>query len=373
MKQLLLYVPVFLLVNMSAPAGAAEQQQQKKNQAQQIQNSNAPQPSLDNRGVNINNKGGAPKTNDGTSGGNTQANTVSGGGTATSGNYNAPQQSGTPAAPGGTLYDPKSARPNSGAQGAAVTPGDFSRDKQIKDVTDTKGALAEGAPKGGNAITDRANSNPLDSTNMGGPGRGDGRNQVTKRGAASEADTAATTKTRNEGAAEMLRREGGTPTGVWQKDIKEVEYAQKVGPDGYAATKGLSETERKNYWNAQSIIQKSGSKGTPNPESTGGEGPGMKNMVGADKPKKSPAEIEAERKRQITQPNETGATPNRMRADNAAQQTMSGRQSNLINPAVGDGTAAGGFTGTPKRSVQGGTPATKGGVKPDCPPDNPAC
>jgi hypothetical protein len=88
------------------------------------------------------------------------------------------------------------------------------------------------------------------------------------RGWSSEGDSPDVTKAKNEGAADMVRREGGTPTGNWQTDIKEAEYAQKAGTDGYAATKNMTATERSNYWNAQALIQKTGTK-RPTEDSTG--------------------------------------------------------------------------------------------------------
>jgi hypothetical protein len=88
------------------------------------------------------------------------------------------------------------------------------------------------------------------------------------RGRTSDEDSADVTKAKNDGAADMVRREGGTPTGNWQTDIKEAEYAQKAGTDGYAATKNMTATERSNYWNAQALIQKTGTK-RPTEDSTG--------------------------------------------------------------------------------------------------------
>lgn len=88
------------------------------------------------------------------------------------------------------------------------------------------------------------------------------------RGRTSEGDSPEVTKAKNEGAADMVRREGGTPTGNWETDIKEAEYAQRVGTDGYAATKNMTQQERSNYWSAQSWIQKMGTK-RPTEDSTG--------------------------------------------------------------------------------------------------------
>lgn len=58
--------------------------------------------------------------------------------------------------------------------------------------------------------------------------------------------------------AEMLKMEGGKPTGDATQDAAELAYAQSVGPDGYAATKDMSTTERQSYWGSERDQQMTG-------------------------------------------------------------------------------------------------------------------
>lgn len=72
---------------------------------------------------------------------------------------------------------------------------------------------------------------------------------------------------------EMLRSEGGTPTGDYNKDRAELEYAQKVGTDTYAKTKNMDATQRAAYLAAEEQKQKEGQDVKINPEKmTGGSG-----------------------------------------------------------------------------------------------------
>lgn len=61
--------------------------------------------------------------------------------------------------------------------------------------------------------------------------------------------------------AEMLKMEGGTPTGDATKDVAELAYAQSVGTDGYAATKNMSSEQRAAYWGAEQNRQMTGGGG----------------------------------------------------------------------------------------------------------------
>ncbi|MEW6313016.1 MAG: hypothetical protein AB1513_03050 [Pseudomonadota bacterium] len=66
---------------------------------------------------------------------------------------------------------------------------------------------------------------------------------------------------------EMLRMEGGTPSGNDQADAAELAYAQSVGSDGYAATKNMTQEQRQSYWTEQKNKQQAG---TPREDDMGG-------------------------------------------------------------------------------------------------------
>ena len=309
----------------------------------------------------------------------------------TSGNYDAVQQPGTPAVSGGALYDPKSARPGNaapGSDGKAVTPADFAQDKKIRDLTDTKSALTEQSAKGGNAITDQQNANPLGTISTTGPDRGEGRNTISKGSMASDEPApsvgAKPLGPPTEAAAkwkDAYDKQKDTPTPAAKVSAEPVEKPAASGGPTVEGTMAkilrpiVNEEEK-----FKSVpIYPAGVRGTPNPESDTG-GHGMKNMVGTDKEKKSPSVIEAERKRQVTLPNDTGAPPAKVHMDNAAQQNVTARQSNLINPERGDGTTGGGraIIGAPPPAAPGvssGRPANPSGsgVRPPCTADNPTC
>jgi hypothetical protein len=70
--------------------------------------------------------------------------------------------------------------------------------------------------------------------------------------------------------AAMLGAEGGTSSGSSEKDAAELAYAQAVGPDGYAATKNMSDSDRKAYWEQEAKKQKAGYE---RDDSMGGGGP----------------------------------------------------------------------------------------------------
>ena len=387
----LLYAPIFLMGSALIVdlAVAAEKQQQKQQQNRPVAKATNSQPTLDtNKGENINsNKTAGPKTNDGVSGGHTEVRTVPGGSATTSGTYKAPQQAGTPAAPGGALFDPKSARPGNaapGSEGKAVTPADFAKDKQIRELVNPK--LTEGAPKAGNAITDQQNANPLGTISTTGPGRSG--NPVSKGSAISDEPApsvgAKPLGPPTEAAAkwkDAYDKQKDTPTPAAKVSAEPVEKPAASGGPTVEGTMAkilrpiVNEEEK-----FKSVpIYPAGVRGTPNPESDTG-GHGMKNMVGTDKEKKSPSVIEAERKRQVTLPNDTGAPPAKVHMDNAAQQNVTARQSNLINPERGDGTTGGGraIIGAPPPAAPGvssGRPANPSGsgVRPLCTADNPTC
>ncbi len=389
-----LCMPIFLMSSTLAPvpACAAEQQQQQK-KPQPVRKQETRQPTLDaNKGENINaNKGGTPKTDAGVSGGNTQAKAVPGASPTTSGNYKGPQQADTPALPGGALYDPKSARPGNAApssEGKTVTPGDFSREKQIKDVTDTKGALTE-QPKGSNPISDRANANPLDTTNMGGPGRGEGRNTVDKTGQQSitgstDRDKSTVTLKGNRGEVEFKLSKDGTKLERETITVKDKDSTITLVKDYETKVTTTTITMA----NGQTMQQINGGKWTdvktktPNPENDTGDGHTPKGVATAS-PLKSPAEIEAERKRQATlRPDDQTRQLERMRmdAETALKSAADMRTAGRIDPGPGDGTTGSGIAPAGSKppanpGPQSGRPqnSSKGGVRPACPADNPTC
>ena len=84
-------------------------------------------------------------------------------------------------------------------------------------------------------------------------------------------DDGATIKAKNEGAARLLKNEGGEPTGNWRDDIKEADYAMRAGPDAYAATKNMTSEQRSAFWASQDYAQKMGTK-RPTEDSMGATG-----------------------------------------------------------------------------------------------------
>lgn len=71
--------------------------------------------------------------------------------------------------------------------------------------------------------------------------------------------------------AEMLTEAGGSPTGDPKADAAELEYAQQVGPDWYAATKDMGPQQRRDFWGAVKHIQQSRG-GRPRDDVDGGGG-----------------------------------------------------------------------------------------------------
>ncbi len=68
----------------------------------------------------------------------------------------------------------------------------------------------------------------------------------------------------------MLNAEGGRSSGNAEKDTVELGRAQLQGTDGYAATKGMTQTQREAYWAQQSGKQKKGYERDDSMGSTGG-------------------------------------------------------------------------------------------------------
>jgi hypothetical protein len=74
------------------------------------------------------------------------------------------------------------------------------------------------------------------------------------------------TKAIGAAVADMVRSEGGTPSGNMINDLQEVAYAQKAGTDGYAATKNMTWSQRSDYWSAQSQSQLMGTDPKKRPQ-----------------------------------------------------------------------------------------------------------
>jgi hypothetical protein len=117
---------------------------------------------------------------------------------------------------------------------------------------------------------------------------------------------------------------------------------------------------------------------TPNPETDPGDGHGPKG-VASDRPLKSPGEIEAERKRQVTlRPDDQSRQLERMRmdAETALKSAASQRTAGRIDPGpIGDGTTtslgSGPLPGSDTRTPNNPTGTTMGGKAPRGPGDPP--
>ena len=86
---------------------------------------------------------------------------------------------------------------------------------------------------------------------------------------------------------------------------------------------------------------------TPNPETDTGSGQAQPKVLGDTKPPKSPAEIEAERKRQVTVPSDDQSRPQGrifVPADDPQKAITKQRTDGRIQPAEGDSTGSGGAT-----------------------------
>lgn len=293
---------------------------------------------------------------------------------------------------GSTLVNPNA---NNNPAGGAM-PGDFSREKKLQGVVDGgAGAVKEqAAAKEGGAPGQQSGANLVDQAGAL-PGADSGRNVVSKQG--QQGDNKDSDKIYDKGGNYLGTRGELTKSGKEQnsggftpKELQDMKAEQNSG--GYTAKEWAAMKAEQDKWSRGGIdtvqeaermkaqqekelaAQNGGTKKTPNPESTTGNGPGMKNMVGTDKqPAKSPAQLDAERKRQAALPNDDKQQVERMKADQrAAGATMAGRRVNTTNP--GDqGAVSGGFTGTPKRAVQGGQPENSKGGRTNCPPDSPTC
>jgi hypothetical protein len=197
--------------------------------------------------------------------------------------------------------DPKIAPPGSGEGGGGAFAGTKAR---MMGLEGEKGGdlsnslmMGEGRPVGSGAteaITNAVgNTGPIDGAKYGDTFGGDRVNRKSQGslnnfaggggGRASEEggvvdgivvrannnnDDGATIKAKNDGAARLLKNEGGEPTGNWRDDIKEADYAMRAGPDAYAATKTMTSEQRAAFWASQEYAQKMGTK-RPTEDSTG--------------------------------------------------------------------------------------------------------
>lgn len=145
-----------------------------------------------------------------------------------------------------------------GGGGNGMTKGGL-RDMQSSQPPGQEGPLGEGSKIGrGGGMDDLVNEAPIKGSKYGDTfggqrinnkhqgdkknfaGNGKGRTSAGDEGGGVPAPDAGTIAT-------MLTAEGGKPTGDSAKDMAELQYAQSVGPDMYAATKNMSASERKTY------------------------------------------------------------------------------------------------------------------------------
>lgn len=293
-------------------------------------------------------------------------------------------------ASGSTLVNPNAAKDAAGG----ATPDDFSRGKKLQGVVDG----------GAGALKDQANSK-----NANAPGQQSGTDLVNKAGALPSADAGknATSRRGQQGEekdSDIIKDKNGNVLGT-RGELEKIGKEQNSG--GYSAKEladmkaeqnagGFTEKQLKDLkadqdkWNRGGVesaqeaermkaqqekelaAQTGGTNTRPNPDSDTGDGRGRK-VVGSDPAKKTPAQVEAERRRQRTLPNDDKQQVERMQADQrAAGATMAGRRTNAINPGE-QSAPAGGNTGQPKRGAQSGQPENAKGGRPGCPADNPTC
>ena len=293
-------------------------------------------------------------------------------------------------ASGSTLVNPNAAKDAAGG----ATPDDFSRGKKLQGVVDG----------GAGALKDQANSKKANA-----PGQQSGTDLVNKAGALPSADAGknATSRRGQQGEekdSDIIKDKNGNVLGT-RGELEKIGKEQNSG--GYSAKEfggheGGAECRR---FHGKTIEGPEGGPGQVEPRwrrvsagSGAHEGPAGKGIGRADRRdqykaesgfryrrrarqegrrqrpgEKTPAQVEAERRRQRTLPNDDKQQVERMQADQrAAGATMAGRRTNAINPGE-QSAPAGGNTGQPKRGAQSGQPENAKGGRPGCPADNPTC
>ncbi|MCE9641415.1 MAG: DUF4150 domain-containing protein [Betaproteobacteria bacterium] len=381
-----------------------KKQQARQRPAPQQMRQQQAQPTLPDNGTRINTPGGAPagsgaagSVNAGKPMAPVGAQAIGGqqtGGAATAGATVSTTTTSSQPKSGNTLVNPNAP----GNQAGGAMPGDFSRDKKLQNAVDggasavTNQATTTSGPgqKSGTALIDGTQSNfesmrgdQGSRTSQQGmfPAAGPSTATVPPAGGAPIAipypvtTTAPATTPRETPPAKTTTSgdDAGTLKGMASStNMGEAKYKMGnsgVKVEGAAITRMTTSgtqpagttTPSQTTILTTGTPSPDGGAGTPVPASVqnlGGKGPSLE-------------QTKKERGRQTGVPNDDKQQVDRMRADQrAAGATMAGRRTNAINP--GDQTTpAGGFSGSPKSGVK--QTENKGGGRPGCPPDNPAC
>ena len=272
---------------------------------------------------------------------------------------NQPSGQTTPALPASTnpLADrTKNTGPETflGDKGTKVGPEYFSKEQQLKDLTDPKSGMKDAGPGGteGNNPPGRKSGQDL----LGGvpttvtPGAGKDtssrREQVSRsreaeaarveHEAKAKADHVHDSQGNDLGTRGELERSGKEQWTGGQTE-KELNAAATEGNAGITTTeeaeKRKAQQEKEPKWSPKS---KDDGKKTPNPETDTGGGHVPKGMfTDSSKQPKSPSEMEAERKRQVTLPGEGRSQPERvyMSPEDALKGGISKSTDGRIDPA----------------------------------------
>jgi len=292
-----------------------------------------------------------------------------------------------------------------GADGKLVHPGDFSREAELKTLADPRSAVGDGMkPLPGAGSKDPGfPGRPGGSDVLGNVSTtvapGAGKNESTRREQQSElkrdskveGSTAVVTVSGNRGEVAWTITKDGALTKETVK-VTDKEATVTIFKDYEKKTTSTWVEFHSGAYAGQVWTQRNGGTwvrfATPNPETDTGDGHAPKGLAGQGRPQKSPSEVEAERRRQVTQPSDDQRRQferMRMEADVALKSAMAKRTDGRINPSR-EGTPGGGFTGpivdTRPRGVDGlprtppkgpgdfGQPVTQprgGGTTPDNP------
>jgi len=261
------------------------------------------------------------------------------------------------------------------SQTPTATLDDLSKEAQLKKLVDPKtgGLSGEKAKK----VTDALAGKGAADQALRGQG---GRTLGGKPGADLGKDIAAgSTVSRDAGKPQVSKQEQQSET---KAPEKEKPFLQKVGDaisKGYAdVTKAVGDLTGKDKFQRQEENTRRnppraiGVRGMPNPETDTGAGPGQPKALQALPKQKSPGEIEAEKKRQVTLP---GEGQRQLSPENLPEVTgkdiVKKRTEGLTQPAEGEGRPG----AQPKQPWQGKgpqpgdpiDPAITGGSKPSKP------
>ena len=259
-----------------------------------------------------------------------------------------------------------------GDKGKELTADDFSREKQLRDLADPKGGAGpvKGVPNAGTSPADKGLGSTSGTDLLGSGratvGRGDGKNEVSKTSQQGFGN-AGTVGTDADAAYKFSEKwktqgEGRTVSRGYTKDDKmvELELSDNKTGDRFVQTFDDKGKKTSETLTPGSPEKKGDPKKTPTPDSAGGDGAPLPKGVSGKDPKKSPSEIEAERKRQVSLPTDDQSRPQEGRvyvSPETLKTMQQGKLGDKINPADGrgDGTTTSGGKAT-KQPWQGKGP-----------------